>query len=678
MKTFNRICILLCATFFINCSTTTKIQFPDTFEESAFKVLKGKTDTLQNAYILNRLNTQFDKRREWVDASLLTAESQENRRQKLKQWYIDKVGELPPKTPLNSMVSGKIDMKGYTIEKATFESQPNHHVTGLFYLPKKGKAPFPAVYIPCGHSYTGKGAETYQKAARLFALNGFAVLQADPVSQGERFQLLDKAGKTATGGGTKMHELLGEAQLLTGTNSLINELYDNIRGLDFLEAHPKVNNDKLAVAGNSGGGTQVVYMVGYDDRIKVATPSCYLATSEKKFNTIGSQDGCQQLWGEGAMGIDEQDFLLMAAGIPIRLLAAEQDFFSFDGVKTAYADLKRHYQKLGSEEKMDMVSTDATHGWSQPLREASVQWCKQWLMNDPSVVSEPKDIGWFENDSLIWASKTGQVLSSFEGEKSVIDLNKERLEKCAENRKAFLASNSSEEVIDQIKKLIGFEAPVSNQFEVIDEIKMEGYSVAKVLLKRTADFGLPALLFKPDNMSSKNPAIIMANENGKTFDIQPGGLVEQALNKGQIVLSLDVSNTGELKDNRKIHYDNDEFWIAKMAIYEGKTLLAYRAEDIQMAVQFLEGQENIEKDDIEIIALGRMDAPALHAAVIGQNIKKVTLINSTTDWLKQASSYTSKNQVANVVPNVLNYYDLNNLPDLIPKTKVEMKELMAQ
>ena len=240
-------------------------------------------------------------------------------------------------------------MKEYTIEKVTFESQPNNHVTGLFYLPKNGKAPFPAVYIPCGHSYNGKGAETYQKAARLFALNGFAVLQADPVSQGERFQLLDEAGKPATQGGTHMHELLGEAQLLTGTNTLINELYDNIRGLDFLEAHTKVNKDKLAVAGNSGGGTQAVYLVGYDDRIKVATPYCYLATTEKKFNTIGSQDGCQQLWGEGEMYIDEQDFLLMAAGIPIRLLAAEQDYFNINGVKTAFADLKRHYKKMGIE-----------------------------------------------------------------------------------------------------------------------------------------------------------------------------------------------------------------------------------------------------------------------------------------------------------------------------------------
>jgi dienelactone hydrolase len=672
MKIFNCICILLCATIFINCSTTTPIEFSDTFDESVFKVLKGKTDTLQNAYMLSRLNRQFDKRREWVDESLRTVESLDSRRKKLKQWYIDKVGELPPKSPLNSIVSGKIDMKGYTIEKVTFESQPNHHVTGLFYLPKKRNAPFPAVYIPCGHSYTGKGAETYQKAARLFALNGFAVLQADPVSQGERFQLLDEAGKPATGGGTKMHELLGEAQLLTGRSSLINELHDNIRGLDFLEAHPKVNKDKLAVAGNSGGGTQVVYMVGYDDRIKVATPSCYLATSEKKFNTIGSQDGCQQLWGEGAVGMDEQDFLLMAAGIPIRLLAAEQDFFSFDGVKTAYADLKRHYKKLGLEEKIDMVSTDATHGWSQPLREASVQWCKQWLMNDPSAVTEPKDIGWFENDSLIWASKTGQVLSSFEGEKSVIDLNKERLVTCAENRKAFLSGNSSEEVFAQIKKLIGFEAPASNQFEVIEEIKMEGYSVTKVLLKRTGDFGLPALLFKPDHVNSKNPAIIMANENGKNSDIQPGGLIEQALNRRQIVLSLDVSNTGELKDARKAQYDNDEFWIAKMAIYEGKTLMTYRAEELLMAAQFLETQPEVIKGNIEIIATGRIDAAALHAAVIHQNITKVTLIEPTTDWTKQAASYTSKNQVANLVPNVLNYYDLGDLPDLIPKTKVEI------
>jgi len=670
MKNINLTILILMGVIVVGCQTPALIQFPETVDEGKFEVLKGKTDSLQFVYLLKKLNTQFENRRKLVDESLQSIEALKSRQTNLKQWYIEKVGKLPSRTPLNSIVSGKIDMKEYTIEKVTFESQPNHHVTGLFYLPKNGKAPFPAVYIPCGHSYNGKGAETYQKAARLFALNGFAVLQADPVSQGERFQLLDEAGKPATQGGTHMHELLGEAQLLTGTNTLINELYDNIRGLDFLEAHPKVNKDKLAVAGNSGGGTQAVYLVGYDDRIKVATPSCYLATTEKKFNTIGSQDGCQQLWGEGEMYIDEQDFLLMAAGIPIRLLAAEQDYFNINGVKTAFADLKRHYKKMGIEEKIDLVTTDTKHGWHKPLREASVQWCKQWLMNDAREITEPDDIGWFENDSLIWATKTSQVMSSFEEEKSIIDLNKERLALCNENRKTFLADNSTEAIVAQIKNIIGFEESIADQFEVIEEMDMEGYSITKLLLKRSDDFGLPALLFKPDNLGGKNSVVIVVNENGKTPDLQPNGVIEKALNKGQMALSIDVSNTGELKDNQKSQYDNDEFGVAKMAIYEGKTLMTYRAEDILMAIGYLENLSVVDKDNVEIISTGRTDAAALHAGIIGQNIKKITLINSSTDWIKQASSYASTNQLANVVPNVLNYYDLTDLPSLMPGTTV--------
>ena len=93
-------------------------------------------------------------------------------------------------------------MDSYTVEAVIFESQPNHHVIGLFYLLKTGKAPFPAVYIPCGHSRIGKAMEAYQKAARLFVINGFAVLQADPICQGERYQLLDKNEKPNTRGGT--------------------------------------------------------------------------------------------------------------------------------------------------------------------------------------------------------------------------------------------------------------------------------------------------------------------------------------------------------------------------------------------------------------------------------------------------------------------------------------------
>jgi hypothetical protein len=171
-------------------------------------------------------------------------------------------------------------------------------------------------------------------------------------------------------------------------------------------------------------------------------------------------------------------------------------------------------------------------------------------------------------------------------------------------------------------------------------------------------------------LGGKNSVVIVVNENGKTPDLQPNGVIEKALNKGQMALSIDVSNTGELKDNQKSQYDNDEFGVAKMAIYEGKTLMTYRAEDILMAIGYLENLSVVDKDNVEIISTGRTDAAALHAGIIGQNIKKITLINSSTDWIKQASSYASTNQLANVVPNVLNYYDLTDLPSLMPGTTV--------
>jgi len=146
---------------------------------------------------------------------------------------------------------------------------------------------------------------------------------------------------------------LGHSLMLTGSNTLIHELFDNIRCIDFLEQQPAVDKDKIAVAGNSGGGTQTTYLAAYDRRIKVAVPSCYIATTEIKFNTIGTQDGCQQLWGEGKAGIEEPDFLLMAAPIPILISSAKQDFFSIDGAISAYNELKRLYTILGSPENIN-------------------------------------------------------------------------------------------------------------------------------------------------------------------------------------------------------------------------------------------------------------------------------------------------------------------------------------
>ena len=638
-----------------------------------YKVFEKHSDTLLNAYLLNRLKVQFDQRRLELKKASLSEKRLFQRRDRMRDWFIKAVGILPSnKTPLNPIVTKKKDMGTYTIEMVAFESMPNHHVTGVFYLPKTGKVPYPGIYIPSGHSLNGKANETYQKAARLFAVNGFAVFQADPISKGERYQYLDENGAPVTDE-TGSHEILGQSLLLTGSNSLIWQLEDNIRCVDFLEQHPYVDKNKLAVAGNSGGGTQATYLAAFDRRIKVATPSCYIATTEKKFFTIGSQDGCQQLWGEGKRGIEEQDFLFMAAPIPILILSAEKDFFAIEGAKTAYRELKNLYTILQLPDKIDQVTCSEEHGWHKPLREASVQWCKRWLMNDPSPVTEPNDIGYLE-DKEIQVTRTGQVLTSFKNEKSVIDINEERLKTCDQRRFNFQKNHSSSEIIKKIKNLIGFEDPLDNGLiKHLGIIKENGYHVEKILINRDHEyeFFLPALLFIPDSTKDKRPAVIIASEKGKESELGVEGLVQDELNKGHIVLAIDVCNTGELKDQRLSRYNNNEFYIAKMALYEGKTLMTYRAEDLLVAYHFLKSLKLVDKSDINLISVGYIGPAALHAAVIGQCFRQVKIIDSLVSWKEVAISYKLKDQLANIVPDVLNYYDLPDLIMLMPKSGVE-------
>src|ERR1017187_6374017 len=145
------------------------------------------------SYLLDQARIHFDARRKAI-AAIKTPADVERRQKELRAFFLASLGDLPERTPLNPHVVGALKRDGYRVEKVIFESRPRHHVTGNLYLPE-GAGPFPGVLLPCGHSDNGKAHESYQRISILLARNGMAVLCYDPIGQGERFQLLDAAGK---------------------------------------------------------------------------------------------------------------------------------------------------------------------------------------------------------------------------------------------------------------------------------------------------------------------------------------------------------------------------------------------------------------------------------------------------------------------------------------------------
>ena len=65
-------------------------------------------------------------------------------------------------------------------------------------------------------------------------------------------------------------------------------------------------------------------------------------------------------------------------------------------------------------------------------------------------------------------------------------------------------------------------------------------------------------------------------------------------------------------------------------------------------------------------AVGVRAAPAaLHAAALDPTIAKLKLVGSVTSWVDVVSRPSGKNQLTNVVPFALEYYDLPNLVEAI-------------
>ena len=108
-------------------------------------------------------------------------------------------------------------------------------------------------------------------AARAWSQLGYLVLAFDPMGQGERIYYPDSTKKhSRLSSPDAEHTVPGKQMLLYGDTTTRLQLWDAIRSLDFLAAHPLVDPKRLASTGHSGGGTLTMLLAAADDRLAAA------------------------------------------------------------------------------------------------------------------------------------------------------------------------------------------------------------------------------------------------------------------------------------------------------------------------------------------------------------------------------------------------------------------------
>ena len=176
------------------------------------------------------------------------------------------MGPLPGKEkrcPLDVKIEAEKDCGSYICRSITYASEPNSRVPAYLLIPKealRARKRLPAVLAlhPTDSQYGYRVVveqlrSTYRAYGADMAERGYIVLApAYPL----------------------MANYQPDLKLLGYQSGTMKAIWDNVRGLDLLEALPFVQKGKIAAIGHSLGGHNSIYTAVFDDRIKVIVSSC--------------------------------------------------------------------------------------------------------------------------------------------------------------------------------------------------------------------------------------------------------------------------------------------------------------------------------------------------------------------------------------------------------------------
>lgn len=296
---------------------------------------------------------------------------------------------LPAKPASKPIINGKRIMDGYSIENVAFESMPGVYVTGNLYRPLKKQKSYPGILCPHGHGENphGRFREQTQKRCATLARMGAVVFVWDMVGQGDARQCEHKMPK-----------------------ALKLQTINSIRSLDFISSLPGIDKNRIAMTGESGGGTQTFILTALDDRVKVSVPA--VMVSAYFFGGCVCESG-MPIHKKGDYQTNNVEIAALTAPRPMLLISDGGDWTK-NTPKVEFPFIQNVYGFYGKKALVENVHLpDEKHDYGPSKRQAMYAFMAKYLKLDiksvqdagglvneaPAKVLDEKDLSVFNENS---------------------------------------------------------------------------------------------------------------------------------------------------------------------------------------------------------------------------------------------------------------------------------------
>lgn len=235
-------------------------------------------------------------------------------------------------------------------------TEPKVPLTMIVLRPHNKKGTLPLVITPHGH---GRNHQAYagiylDSADREHVLGG----ERDIALQAVREGYIAIAPTSRAFGDTRTEEDMKEGKsfscriqlmqdLLVGRTPIGDRVWDIMKILDWATLNLPVDTARVAITGNSAGGTTTLFAAAVDTRFKVAAPASYFSTVEGSIGVIAHCD-CNYIPGMLNWG-NMSDVGGLIAPRPISVIhGAEDNIYPIEETRKAFEELKRIYKEAGA------------------------------------------------------------------------------------------------------------------------------------------------------------------------------------------------------------------------------------------------------------------------------------------------------------------------------------------
>jgi dienelactone hydrolase len=548
-----------------------------------------------------------------------TRDAWEKQRADLVQKLTAALG-LPDREPMRAAVTYRHEAADRVREEVAFLWAERAYVSATVLSGKQAAGRRPAVVIPSG--WLGHHAfQPYRKFVESLVRQGFVVLFCDDPRTGQRQS--PAAGLYATAA-------------IAGTSVAGIQVYDAVRGFDYLLTRPDVDPGKIGIAGYGEGALQAYLAAAVEPRfqfvVAVEGTTTYAAIVAAAVGDAVPED--PSAYVPGILRFTDMDRVAACAAPRPVLVAGRSGLWPKEGGAQVLRTMRAAYGLCGAEDRLRQLRGEPS-GSIEPYVAETERWLAESVL--PALKS---------SDAPPAACAPPQ-----EPDFSMLRYLQRRIAAQAAPLATPPATESAwktqrDALVPWLRTACGLDRmqPPADQ---VGEASASGDLITEpVALGVDADYRCPAVLVRPAAAGAKRGGVVLSHDDrGCAAAARLADAAQRLATAGYCVLVPDhasghpQSRQTLVRGGQASFYGDDARRLHGPADAVGLPPLALRVAETLAAVRHLAGRPDVDPAKIVVAGLGIGGVDACLAAVLDERIAGVAAIDATTlrDWAVNAA-----------------------------------------